>query len=448
VSDYSEHARLSPSGSKKWMSCAGSLTLEAPIPNRASTYSDDGTAMHEVAAWCLTEHWRAVKRVGESIKINAASEEPRFVEFDDEMADLVQGYVDTVRALGVGNTMLIEQRVDFSEFVQVPEQFGTGDCIIVDDKQGELMVIDLKTGHMPVDVEKNSQNGLYALGALRKLLDEDLAATVDDPFAYAEARGIKTVRFGIYQPKVYAGLREWVCTLAKLKAFANLARSKAASVENAAHDFGRVSMDEWERTYLNPDPNEKDCAFCRAMPICPAAARKAQKVIGADFDVVAGEDFKYDLALAPAPDLSSKMKAAPFLEQFSKAVRAEVERRLLIGEAVPDFGLELGRKPPRKWTDLEAAEDMLRKKFRVTLEDAFNMKLKSPPQIEAACDPKKNETPVLGPRQWEKLKVLIKQGEPSPSVKPASAITKPYVPPKPDASAFGEVPPDDGSDLV
>lgn len=167
-----EHAKLSPSGSKRWFACPGSLVLEAPIPNKSSTYSDDGTAMHHVAALCLTEHWRASKYVGQDIPVNSRHEEPRFVEFTDEMAELVQGYVDTVRKIGIGHRMLVETRVDFSEFVQIEDQFGTADCIIVDLEQGELGVYDLKTGHTPVTVPGNTQAMFYALGALRKLLDE------------------------------------------------------------------------------------------------------------------------------------------------------------------------------------------------------------------------------------------------------------------------------------
>ena len=167
-----EHAKLSPSGSKKWFSCPGSLVLEAPIPNKSSTYSDDGTAMHHVAALCLTEHWRASKYVGQDIPVNSKNEEPRYVEFTDEMAELVQGYVDTVRKIGIGHRMLVETRVNFSEFVQIEDQFGTADCIIVDLEQHELGVYDLKTGHTPVTVPGNTQAMFYALGALRTLLNE------------------------------------------------------------------------------------------------------------------------------------------------------------------------------------------------------------------------------------------------------------------------------------
>ena len=185
--------------------------LEAPIPNKSSTYSDDGTAMHHVAALCLTEHWRASKYVGQDIPVNSRHEEPRFVEFTDEMAELVQGYVNTVRKIGIGHRMLVETRVDFSEFVQIEDQFGTADCIIVDLEQGEFRVYDLKTGHTPVTVPGNTQAMFYALGALHYLLDEDIASATDDPFEWAKEQQISTIRIGIYQPKVFtAGLEEWV----------------------------------------------------------------------------------------------------------------------------------------------------------------------------------------------------------------------------------------------
>ena len=176
--------------------------LEAPIPNKSSTYSDDGTAMHHVAALCLTEHWRASKYVRD-IPVNSRHEEPRFVEFTDEMAELVQGYVDTVRKIGIGHRMLVETRVDFSEFVQIEDQFGTADRIIVDLEQGELGVYDLKTGHAGDRARQHAGDVLRA-GALRYLMDEDIATSAADPFDWAREQGLSTIRIGIYQPKVFA----------------------------------------------------------------------------------------------------------------------------------------------------------------------------------------------------------------------------------------------------
>lgn len=168
------HARLSPSGSKKWFACPGSLTLEAPIPNLPTDYSDSGTAMHDVAAQCLTTGRRADSFIGDYIVVSLPKEKDvRKVHFTEDMADLTQGYVDACLFMGRGKRMWVEQRVNFSEFCGVDGQFGTADLIVLDEQQGELIVCDLKTGYTPVDVRKNSQLECYALGALAKLRDED-----------------------------------------------------------------------------------------------------------------------------------------------------------------------------------------------------------------------------------------------------------------------------------
>lgn len=269
-------------------------------------------------------------------------------------------------------------------------------------------------------------------------------------FAAARSRGIKTIRLGIYQPKVYAGgMREWTCSLEDLEKFAVLARSKAASVRVAEESHGKIDQAEWERTFLHPSPNEQDCAFCRAMSTCPAAARKVEETVGEAFEVVAEMQ-----GIAPADsdmppvDLSARMAATGFIEDWCKSVRAEVERRLLNDQEVPGFGLELGRQGPRKWKDREQVEELMRKKMRLSTEDVYNLKLKSPTQVEEMTKVPKGSTekPVVGPRQWATMQALVTRSDPKPSVKPAAAITKPYKPTKPDASDFTAV--DDGCDLV
>lgn len=159
-----DHAHLSPSSSRRWLSCAGSLVLTEDIPDPGNSYSNDGTAMHTVAARCLTEHTQASQYIDEWIPVGNTK-----VQFDDEMASLVQGYVDVVRER-IGQ-LFVETRVDFSEFVGVPDSFGTADAIVFDPDAGVLTVIDLKTGFHPVSAEGNSQLLMYALGALAMLRD-------------------------------------------------------------------------------------------------------------------------------------------------------------------------------------------------------------------------------------------------------------------------------------
>ena len=183
------HARLSPSGSKKWFACPGSITLEAPIPNVANKHSDAGTACHTVAAWCLTEHRRAKSRIGDYITVSYGKEPERKVLSTEDMADWVQQYVDDVRYLGIGQQLWVEQRVEFSDWIGVPNQFGTADAVILRPADPaamhastatelELQVHDAKFGRTPVEVEENSQLMLYALGVISALTKGELLGEV------------------------------------------------------------------------------------------------------------------------------------------------------------------------------------------------------------------------------------------------------------------------------
>ena len=90
--------------------------------------------------------------------------------YDEEMEECACGYAEYVLSLVEeakktckDPVVLIEQRLDFSRYVE--EGFGTGDCVIIAD--GTLYIIDYKHGKgVEVSAEGNPQMMLYALGAL------------------------------------------------------------------------------------------------------------------------------------------------------------------------------------------------------------------------------------------------------------------------------------------
>lgn len=262
--------------------------------------------------------------------------------------------------------------------------------------------------------------------------------TSGEIFAAAKAAGITTVRLGIYQPKA-GGMREHVIALADLEAFAEYARGKEQTAMGASVMKDKLSADEWARIYLNPKPNEDECAFCKAMAVCPNAQAVVNDAIGVT-DVSA---FEAVTVPTDPESIAAKLKAAPFVEDWCAAVRAEAERQMLAGGSVPGFGLELGRQGARKWVDPKAAEEVLRKQMRLTVEEAYNLKIKSPTQVEKLTE---GTTPVVGPRQWKKLQELVDRSPPKPSVKPVGLIKKPYQVPALDAGAFPQA--DEACDLA
>ena len=126
------------------------------------------------------------------------------------MEDCAAGYaayvtelLETAKQTFTDPMVMIEQRVDFSRWVQ--GGFGTADCIVIAD--GVLNIVDYKHGKgVDVSAEKNPQMMMYALGVLE---------------IFDGIYDIDTVRMTIFQPRksnvsVYemnkADLLEWADT--------------------------------------------------------------------------------------------------------------------------------------------------------------------------------------------------------------------------------------------
>lgn len=164
------HAILSASGSKRWLTCTPSAALEQDFPDQTSEFAKEGTAAHELSELFLQQYVGEINKATFTRRLNKFKKENEY--YSQEMEDYVQSYVDLVierinaaRALSSDAVILLEQRLDFSEWV--PNGFGTGDVVLISD--GILEVIDLKYGKgVPVSAEGNTQMRLYALGAINQ----------------------------------------------------------------------------------------------------------------------------------------------------------------------------------------------------------------------------------------------------------------------------------------
>ncbi len=370
------HSRFSPSGAHRWMPCPGSAILEQGIQDTSSEYANEGTKAHELAAAWLN---------GEVESDDALNNEMgrHIVGYGRRVYDLVES--DPT----VQGELLVEQKLDFSEWINVaPEEgFGTADAVIL--LLDEIILIDFKYGMgVKIDAEDNPQMLLYALGAL----------------ASFEQMGIfKRVRMIIDQPRL-GHVSEAVATVEQLKEFAARVLASVQLIQ-AAKNMDADSLEA--NGYLNP--GEDQCRWCKARASCPALSASVSQATGVDFDdLTSSADEPKNVS---SEWLGRAMAAIPMVEDWCKAIRAEVEGRLLAGKPVDGWKLVEGKRGSRRWSDEQKAEELF-KAFRWKKEEIFDMKLISPTTAEKRL--------AENPKQWERAQALITQAEGRPSVAPQS----------------------------
>ncbi|MGL4516785.1 MAG: DUF2800 domain-containing protein [Shewanella sp.] len=329
------HAKLSASGSARWLNCPGSVAAESGRPDSRSGAAAEGTAAHELADLCLRNDYSADHYLDRTIEGYVVT---------PEMVDHVQGYIDYVRDLARGGQLLPEQRVDFSPWVI--DGFGTSDAIIF---AGTVChIVDLKYGKgVPVAADNNSQAMLYALGVYN-----DFGMLFDE---------VEAFELHIYQPRI-GNFSRWRVTLTDLLKWGEWVRLRVDMTTDP--DAERV-------------PGDKQCTFCKAKGDCPALLAYTERLIMAEFD---------DLDDLPDPhrltrqQLTAVLTGKKLIESWLSAVEASVYERMTEGgESFDGLKIVAGRSS-RSWRDEAMAAEML-----LTLRDeqeVYSRKLISPAQAE------------------------------------------------------------------
>ncbi|CQR74992.1 Phage protein [Sporomusa ovata] len=244
--------------------------------------------------------------------------------YSTEIYDAVQVYVDLVietmnlaRAKTPDATALIEQRLDFSDWVE--GGFGTGDAVVVAD--GVLDIVDLKGGQgVKVLAEQNTQMMLYALGALT---------------LFDSLYDIQTVRMTICQPRL-DNISTYEISVVDLIHWAETElRLKAELAFNGEGEFAPGSH----------------CRFCRARQTCRARAECHLEL--------AKHDFKLPDLLADE-EISEVLSKAEVIAAWVDDVRAyALTEAVKSGRQWPGFKIVEGRSNRKYVDEAKVAEVLL-----------------------------------------------------------------------------------------
>lgn len=247
------HAKLSASGSERWLGCPGSVRLSQGLPSPENKHSIAGTHAHTLLQFILEN-----EKTWAKLLVSEVSQDFRdFIDHTPEQLESVLKAVTHVRTqfsslwkrTGIKPTLLIEKRLEFTGV-----GFGTADIVLY-QPFGELHVIDFKNGKYKVEPEDNPQ-GLYYLNGAADLFGWDFSQA----------------KFTIVQPNAphkNGPIRTWSTTPKRL--------------EEAGKRFRKGA--ELTRKLNAPLViNHKYCFFCPARTQCPLHLKQSTEKIMKRFE--------------------------------------------------------------------------------------------------------------------------------------------------------------------
>lgn len=245
------HSPLGASSAERWMNCPGSVALIKEL-NLEETdepeYRGLGVAAHEAGAHCLKNNLDAWEVTGEKF---------HSYEVDENMAQAIQVYIDTMRPLieSEGAIVYVEHGICYTRQDGVVSEiidpradnilkkyfYGTGDCCVVRPHEKYMDVADYKHGEgIIVEAENNPQLMYYAFGFL--LLHPD----------------VETVRIRIIQPRTFdEAVKTWIVSAAYITDW--VADQLVPAMQRTEMDGAELDAGSW-------------CRFCPAKLICPMMA--------------------------------------------------------------------------------------------------------------------------------------------------------------------------------
>lgn len=382
------HAKLSPSASKRWMNCPGSVALIGDAQSTTSKAAMLGTAAHKLIELVLitviealkagqTPNWSARSYAGSTFLVKAAGDEE--VEFypagqgarltdesgapragwhmfiaDEKMIEGVQMTLDEVKrvyaSMRPGTEIYTERYLDGSWLD--PRLGGTADVTLV-EVFGRVVLIDHKNGYMTVEARENDQLKQYAVFLLHEHPECDpVTVTISQPNAPHADGLIRSQTFTSDELAIY-----------------QLQMKEAADATSDPKAPRRAG--EW-------------CTFCPAKTTCPEFDAVLRDQLRAEFFENDDDAFTpQPIALPRTPsELASKLKWVSVIESWVSQVKTDAQRELENGNAVPGWKLVRGRSK-RRWKSEDKVVTTLTEEIGLGEDDIHVApRLKTPAQIE------------------------------------------------------------------
>jgi len=313
------HAKLSASGSEKWMTCTPSANLEAQFPDEGSEFAREGTFAHAVFEQeMLTYLGRPVDPLPQELM---HFDSPELRDYVAEAVNYATRRIEEIKLDCKDPVIMVERKLDFSAWV--PEGFGTGDLVIVAD--GIVEVMDLKYGKgIYVDPLSNSQLRLYGLGAINEL---------------SHLYDIFRVRMTVLQPRLHN--------------FGSEELHAEVLLDWAENEVKPLAAMAWEGKGEFVAGEHCTSCFCKARYTCPARAAQAIAVAQQEFGAI--EDAQPPLPESLSMDRIAELlpKADMVIDWFNDLKAFALKQATEHNTMVSGYKLVEGRSN-RKYSDQDA----------------------------------------------------------------------------------------------
>jgi hypothetical protein len=330
------HLPIGTSSVHRLIGCPASLSRSKKAPQgKTSAPAEEGTMLHTVMENVYQDDAKPVDMVGDTFNAGLVL---THTMVDDQISPAIEATEKLLDEVDADELIL-------EKFVQYEPDLagGTLDMVAVSADEKTVLLNDYKFGYNGVEVVGNMQLLMAALSGRTDPQTKD----------------------------VFVKAEKFIGAITQPKALGNTA---------ATWEFTHADVDAFEEQLIDamdlseaaepPAHSGSHCKYCAAAPFCDEKKLEARAA----------------LILTPTntEHLVQALAVVDEVEAWVKDVRKAAHDLLERGASVPGFKL-VQKRASRVWTDPTAVEDKIRKAKRIKLEQGFNLKLKSPAQLEKLC---------------------------------------------------------------